>query len=40
MITHSNYPGFHFKIITTLALADEALRLYTIESVKHNEFIS
>ena len=39
-ITHSGYPSFHFKLITTHKEPQEALRLYTIEAVKHNEFIS
>ena len=39
-ITHSGYPNFHFKLITRYEKAQEALSLYTIEAVKHNEFIS
>jgi hypothetical protein len=39
-ITHPSYTNFHFKLITTLAEAQEALRLFTIEAVKHTEFIS
>ncbi len=40
MITHPDYPKFHFKLITSLAEAQDALRLFTQEAVKHTEFIS
>lgn len=40
IITHSGYPNFRFKLITTYEEAQEALRQYSIEAVKHNEFIS